>query len=125
MKEREKIIQNYIDGYNQFNIEKMITDFDRCIYFENIQAGEVNMTINGLAAFKEQAEKAKSYFSSRHQRIISFKHSDNDTEVEIGYTAVLEMDFPDGLKKGQKIIFKGKSIFTFLKSKIIRLTDIS
>ena len=32
---REKIIQSYIDGYNQFDIDKMTTDFDETIVFEN------------------------------------------------------------------------------------------
>ncbi|WP_286965209.1 hypothetical protein [Flavobacterium sp. UBA4854] len=42
MTDKEKIIQNYIEGYNQFDIEKMIADFDESIVFENIQNGETN-----------------------------------------------------------------------------------
>ncbi len=34
---RESIIQNYIDGYNEFDIEKMVRDLDDEIVFQNIQ----------------------------------------------------------------------------------------
>ncbi len=35
-KSREKIIQNYISGYNTFDIEKMIGDFDDKIVSQRI-----------------------------------------------------------------------------------------
>ncbi|MCC9071560.1 nuclear transport factor 2 family protein [Flavobacterium sp. F-65] len=125
MSTREKIIQSYIDGYNQFDIDKMTTDFDETIVFENIQGGETNMTLTGLTAFKEQAEQAKTYFSTRTQTITSFKHLKDETEIEIDYFAILGMDFPNGFKKGQELNLKGKSIFEFTADKISKLTDIS
>ena len=125
MTNREKTINNYIEGYNQFNIDKMFTDFDENLVFENIQNGEINMSLNGIIALKEQAEKAKMYFTERTQTVKSFKHIDNCCEIEINYKAILAMDFPNGLKKGQELILNGKSIFEFEKDKIIRLTDIS
>jgi hypothetical protein len=125
MNYREKIIQNYIDGYNKFDIDKMVTDFDNAIVFENIENGEKNMSITGLAAFRQQAEKVTTYFTERTQTIKSYKHSDNSTEIEIDYNAVLSMDFPNGLKKGQKLQLSGKSIFVFAGDRITKLTDIS
>ena len=122
---REKIIQNYIDGYNEFDIEKMVRDLDDEIVFQNIQNKEVTMTLKGINAFKQQAEQAKSYFQKRHQKITSTKNIDDKTEIEIEYAAVLGMDFPNGLKKGQQIELKGKSIFRFKDNKIGELTDIS
>ena len=125
MIKREKAIQNYIDGYNQFDIDKMVSDFDEAIIFENIQGGETNMSLAGLPSFKQQAEQAKAYFSSRTQTIASFKHLENETEIEINYFAILGMDFPNGLKKGQELNLTGKSIFEFSGDKISKLTDIS
>ena len=55
----------------------------------------------------------------------SFKHFDNSTEIEIDYPAILAMDFPKGLKKGQELKLSGKSVFEFKKNKVIKLTDIS
>lgn len=122
---REKIIENYIDGYNQFDIDKMVADFGNNIVFENIQNGETNMSLNGLNEFRQQDEQVKTYFTERTQSIKSFNHFDNRSEIEIGYRAILAMDFPNGLKKGQELNLLGKSIFEFEGDKIIRLTDIS
>ena len=124
MVDREKIIKNYIESYNQFDIDKMFADFDDKIVFENIQNGETNISLSGLTA-KEQAEQAKTYFTERTQSIKSFNHFDNRCEIEISYRAILAMDFPNGLKKGQELNLFGKSIFEFESDKIIRLTDIS
>ena len=122
---REAIIHNYIDAYNQFNIEKMVADFDENVVFENISNGERNMLLTGLEAFKEQAEQAKQYFSERAQRARSFAHQENETVVEVDYTATLAMDLPNGLKKGMELHLQGKSVFLFSGNKIVRLTDIS
>ncbi|MEG0851261.1 MAG: nuclear transport factor 2 family protein [Flavobacterium sp.] len=125
MTNKEKIIHNYIEGYNQFDIDKMIADFDESIVFENIQNGETNLTLDGIKEFKAQAEKAKEYFSARKQIITSFRQDEITAIIDIDYYAVLAMDFPNGLKAGQELDMKGKSIFQFLEDKIVRLTDIS
>ncbi len=122
---REKIIQNYIDGYNEFEVDKMTFNFDDNIIFKNIQNDQVNMTLNGIIEFKQQAEQAKAYFESRRQQITSILHDTDKTEIEIDYFATLAMDFPNGLKKGEKLALKGKSVFVFQDNKIIQLTDIS
>jgi hypothetical protein len=125
MKEREDIIRNYIDGYNNFDVSRMVQDFDKNVIFENIQNGEMTMTLDGIDEFKAQAEAAKSYFLERMQKIKVFRHENDKTEIEVEYTAVLAIDFPNGMKKGQKIKLLGKSVFEFQNEKIIRLTDLS
>ena len=123
--DREEIIQNYIEGYNQFDIKKMIADFDDEITFENVQNGQINLSLKGMNAFRQQAELAKNYFVTRQQQIKSFKHLDNQTEIEIDYKAVLAIGFPNGLKSGQELSLTGKSVFDFAGDKIIKLTDLS
>jgi hypothetical protein len=125
MEERETIINNYLTGYNAFDIEKMVSDFDEQIVFENILNDKVNLSLTGLPAFKEQAEQALNYFSERKQIATSFRHTENETQADIDYRAILAMDFPNGLKKGDEMKLTGKSIFRFSGNKIIRLTDIS
>ncbi|EJG01469.1 nuclear transport factor 2 family protein [Flavobacterium sp. F52] len=125
MIERERIIQNYIEAYNQFNIDKMIADFDESIVFENIQNGEINLTLSGIKEFTAQAEKAKEYFSTRKQIVTSFIHDEITAIIDIDYYAVLAIDFPNGLKAGQELKMRGKSIFQFLDGKIVKLTDMS
>ncbi|WP_188050802.1 nuclear transport factor 2 family protein [Flavobacterium sp. GP15] len=125
MKDREEIILNYLQGYNNFNVSTMVANFSDEITFENIDNGQISMTLHGIEAFKSQAETAKNYFSERHQIIKSFKHEEDKTEIEIEYFGVLAVDFPNGMKKGNELILKGKSIFVFKDKKIIKLTDIS
>ena len=83
MKNRETIIKNYIEGYNQFNIDKMVYAFDDNIIFENIQNDKTNMSLNGIVEFRLQAEQAIAYFSKREQKIKSFNHTEKTTEIEI------------------------------------------
>ena len=125
MKSREAIIANYIDGYNHFDIDKMVMDFADAIVFEDSSNGVINMSLSGLTAFKSQAEVAKSYFAMRQQSVTALNHEADETTIEIDYHAVLKVDFPNGLKKGDEFQLKGKSIFKFLGNKIIKLTDLS
>jgi hypothetical protein len=125
MMDKEKIIRGYIDAYNNFDIGRMVADFDENIVFENSSNGEINMSLTGLTSFKNQAQQAKSYFSTRTQTIKAIKHDNEQTEVVIEYYAILALDFPNGLKKGDELKLQGKSIFKFANGKIISLTDIS
>ena len=122
---REKIIKNYINAYNNFNIEKMLVDLDENIKFRNISNGITNMALNDLSSFKAQAEQSKNLFTKRTQTIIFWKHDDTVTEIEVDYKAVLAIDLPNGLNKGESLDMQGKSIFKFSGNKIIELTDIS
>ncbi len=125
MKQRERLISNYIDAYNSFDVDSMLTDFDPSIKFENISNGTINMTLVGLTAFRQQAEQAKNLFSKRQQTIKSYQHENDETRIEIDYQAILAIDLPNGLKQGDELNLVGSSIFKFLDDKIIALTDIS
>jgi len=125
MKKREQIINNYVDAYNHFDIDGMLIHLDHGILFNHISEGKINMTIEGLTAFKAQAEQAKSMFSEGQQQIIQFRHEDRQTEIDLKYRATLAVDLSDELKKGSKLELKGKSIFTFSQDKITAITDVN
>jgi hypothetical protein len=120
-----KIIRNYIKAYNNFNVDQMLADMHENIRFENITNGETNLVTNGLAELKAQAEQAKQFFKEREQTITRFTFDKDQVEINIDYKGVLAIDFPNGLKAGDTIELKGKSIFTFEGNKIIALKDIS
>jgi len=122
---RERIIDNYIKAYNNFDVDSMLADVDEYITFENISNGEADMTLAGIAAFKEQAQQAAMLFKSRQQTVTAIEHSIDHTEVNIAYYAVLAIDLPNGLKAGDELNLTGKSIFKFDGDKIISITDIS
>jgi hypothetical protein len=125
MQNRQALILNYLEGYNKFDITKMVKDFSDDIVFKNIQNEETSMVLTGIEEFKVQAESAKSYFKERKQKVVSFIHDGQNTEIEVEYFAVLAIDFPNGMKKGQEIKLTGRSIFEFKDDKIVALTDIS
>ncbi len=125
MKIREEIIQGYIDGYNSFDIDKMVENFDRQITFENSSDGNINVSLSGIDEFITQAKQAVSYFTERTQTVVAINHYHNDTEITIDYRATLAIDLPNGMAKGDTLKLQGKSIFTFSENKIIKLVDIS
>ncbi|RYY98595.1 MAG: nuclear transport factor 2 family protein [Chitinophagaceae bacterium] len=122
---REELIRNYIAGYNAFDIDRMVAHFDEAVLFENCSGGVVNLSLSGLDAFREQAERAKEYFSTRTQTIRSFAHREHETEVAVDYHALLAIDLPGGPKRGEALQLQGRSIFHFSGARITRLTDIS
>ncbi len=126
LNERTTKIFRYVDAYNKMNVKSMITDFGDGIVFLNIMNGERSMELQGIEEFKKQAIEALSYFSEREQVIESITHIYSSTEITIVYRAIAAMDFPNGLKKGDEIKLKGKSVFEFsAEGKIVRLTDIA
>lgn len=121
----KEIIEEYIKAYNCFDIEGMLSNMDTTVKFENISNGQTTLTTNGIEELKKQAEQAKQYFKDRTQKITNFTFNNDQVEIEIDYVAILAIDFPNGLKVGDKIELKGKSIFKFKENKIIELKDIS
>lgn len=120
-----QIIESYIQAYNRFETDKMLAHMHERVRFVNIENGNVNLTTQGIAALRDQADRAKRFFSARHQMVIALHINGNEAEVDIAFAGILAVDFPDGRKAGSEIQLKGKSIFKFDGDKIIELTDIS
>ncbi|GAA4146422.1 hypothetical protein GCM10022216_31320 [Sphingobacterium kyonggiense] len=126
MSKREEIVRNYIQAYNNFDVEGMVAHFSDNIVFENILNGQTTDTLEGIEDFKEQAETAKSYFEDREQTITELIELRDNIEIRIQYTATLAIDFPNGLNKGEKLELAGKSIFQFNDDdQVVRLLDIA
>lgn len=123
--QREQTIRHYIDAYNRFDIDGMLRDLHPDVVFANVSGGEVNMTLEGMDAFRRQAEEAVRIFSARQQDILNISFYDDTAEVTIHYKGVLATDLPRGLKKDDTIELNGRSLFEFRGAQIIRLTDIS
>ncbi|AKB62919.1 hypothetical protein MSMAP_2934 [Methanosarcina mazei SarPi] len=94
------------------------------IKFENTSNGEINLTTNGIAELRNQAELARHLFRERKQTITGIKFNADQVEVKIDYYGILAVDFSDELKTGDVIELKGSSIFRFKDNKIIELKDI-
>jgi hypothetical protein len=124
MKEQQKqIVENYVTSYNNFDIDGMIANLDENVIFENISNGKVDLRTEGLDQFKKQAETAKGYFRQRKQTIEDWKFNDSSVSITINYEAILNIDLPNGLKSGDSLNLKGKSVFEFNEGKIVKITD--
>lgn len=120
-----KIIEDYIVAYNSFDTEKMLADMHDDIHFENITGGVVSLTVDGKEELRKQAEQGKKLFEERRQKITGIKFDKDTAEADIVFDAKVAMDFPNGIKKGDRFELKGKSVFRFKENKIIELKDIS
>ncbi|MDF1697359.1 MAG: hypothetical protein P1U56_16060 [Saprospiraceae bacterium] len=126
MKEvKRQIIENYVQAYNEFDIESMIKHFDKNITFQNISNGNVDLEINGIDEFEMQAESAKTIFSERTQTITSWEIIEDVYTIGIHYIGVIAKDLPQGVSAGDTLELHGKSEFTFAGEKIISLKDFS
>lgn len=119
------VIEKYILSYNRFDVDGMCRHLHEGIVFENISGGKVKMSIRGIENFKKQAEAAVTYFSERDQKIESMGFHDAIVTVEIAYTGIPAIDFPNGVKKGEVMKLKGVSEFTFENGEIISIRDLS
>jgi hypothetical protein len=123
--QREALITTYLEYYNRFDIEGMLSPLSADMTFENVSNGQSTLTLQGIEAFRDQAQKAAGVFSERSQKILSFQHTEQKTEVEIAYDAILAVDLSENMKRGDRLQLKGRSIYQFTADKISVITDIS
>jgi ketosteroid isomerase-like protein len=125
MDEQQSKIVQYVNAYNNFDTDGMARDLDENIVFENISNGQMNLRTDGLAAFRKQAEAARQYFRKRKQRITSWLFEEHKVTIDIDYSAIISVDLPNGLKAGDALELKGKSVFEFEAGRITHIVDIS
>jgi ketosteroid isomerase-like protein len=119
------LISTYIQAYNAMDVEAMLATLHPDIVFQNISNGEVNLSTQGIAAFRAQAEQAVQFFSERRQTITGIQIDDNEAAIQVSYFGLVAQDLPNGWKAGDKIEITGKSIFRFLDGKIRSIIDMS
>ncbi len=121
--EQKRMIENYVNSYNNFDIEGMIQDLDQDIIFENYTGDTLDLKIEGLDGFIKQAESATSFFKERQQTITSWQFDNDLVRITIDYEGILAVDLPNGMKSGDTLQLKGVSEFTFKGNKINSIKD--
>ncbi|WP_046173622.1 nuclear transport factor 2 family protein [Domibacillus indicus] len=124
-KETREMIESYVEAYNSFDVEGMTRLLHNDILFRNFSSGRLDTETRGIQKFQELAENSSKMFSSRRQRITEFSDSGKNVEVHVDYEGILAVDFPNGLKAGDKIELKGKSVFEISEGKISLIEDYS
>jgi hypothetical protein len=70
--DKKSLMERYIRAYNCFDVDGMVALLHSECSFQNISGGQINASAEGIAQFRELAEKSKSLFSSRKQTINSY-----------------------------------------------------
>ena len=124
-RDKKNLIERFIRAYNSFDVDGMVALLHPECSFQNISGGQINASAAGISQLRELAEKSKSLFSSRKQTITSYQSEAETVTIDIDYEGVLRADLPNGLKAGERIQLKGKSVFKFRGGLIYQLTDYS
>lgn len=126
LNERATTIYQYVKAYNELDVPGMLAHMADTVVFDNYQNNQSTLHLEGIDKFKKQATDALAYFTERHQKILSITHKPNTTEVTVAYEAIAAMDFPNGIKKGDRVQLSGRSVFEFLPTgEISKLSDYS
>jgi hypothetical protein len=91
--------------------------------FKDFSNGGITTETRGIQEFKELAEKSLQVFSNRRQTITHYSAVDDRVEIQIDYEAILAVDLPNGLKTGDTLQLKGKSVFEIKNGKIALIED--
>lgn len=118
-----ELIKRYIEAYNAFDIETMMSTLHPDIAFQNISNGEINAETHGIEAFQTLAEQSKGLFTSRKQTITNVETNESQTRIDVTFEAILAVDLPNGLKAGELLQLQGSSEFTFRDGKIVSIVD--
>lgn len=116
-------VRIYIEAYNRRDVDGMLACLADEITFLNISGDVVTASAEGKAAFEQMARDAIGYFSSREQSVTTSITVAGTTVARIGYTAIPAMDLPNGWRVGERVTFRGRSLFDVKDAKIIRLVD--
>ncbi len=118
-------IEAYVDAYNRFDVDGMLSTLHKAVRFENVVGGDVTLSTAGIDEFREVAEGAKQAFEQRQQTVLYIAFDDTAATAQIDYEGVLAVDLSDDLKAGDTIRLQGKSVYCFADGKIIYLADYS
>ncbi len=120
----KEIVQKYINAYNNFDIESMMSYMHADCIFESKHNGVLSFTTKGKHSFRQICSVAKNNYSFRKQIIEGFTSKGELLEVKFYFKGTLALDIPELGKKGENIAFETKSIFVFKNGLIYKLTNL-
>ncbi len=124
-KSSRALIESFIEAYNGFDVDRMVSMMHPECSFQNVSGGQVHASAEGLAQFRELAESSKALFASRRQTITGYRQEADTVTLEIAYEGVFKIDIPNGPKAGQTLRLNGRSVYEIRDGLIYRLTDYS
>lgn len=117
------IIENYIDAFNNYDIDKLVNQFTETGVYEVASNLTEPVICHGKEKIRELTTNTRAIFTSRTQQVTNWIINENKAAIEFNYVAIVTNDLPNGLKAGQKLALRGISIYEFENGKIKRLMD--
>lgn len=117
------LIDRYLSAYNAFDVPGMLAVLHADVEFRNVANGEVTAAVDGLAQFRELADRAATLFRSRRQTVTRYDAADDGASIEVDYEGVLAADLSPTLRAGDTLRLTGRSTFAFRDGRIARIVD--
>ena len=121
--DNKELVDRYLVAYNSFDIDGMLALLSPDVRFENYSSGQLTDATNGFDEFRALAEKSKSLFSEREQRITKLTLGQNSAIADIAYRGQLAADIPGGPSAGTVLDLQGQSEFSFKGGQISKIVD--
>jgi SnoaL-like domain len=120
---KEEVIRQYIQAYNDFDVDSMLAMLHSDIMFQNISNGETTAQTSGKSEFETLARQTVSLFKARSQSVRSLRIQGERAVAEIRFLAVFARDIPGGPRAGEKLELEGTSEFLFKDGLIRSIID--
>lgn len=117
------LINRYLAAYNAFDVDGMLAVLDPALRFENYSGDQLTAGTTGIGEFRQLADRAKSLFLQREQRITAIESHDGALIADIAYRGCLAADIPDGPRAGTVLDLAGQSEFWFDGGLITKIVD--
>lgn len=106
-----------------FDVDGMLAGVHPDIEFKNVSNGVVTTEANGIDALRRLADQSKALFWERKQSVLALEGGDDEATVSVAFRAVVAIDLPNGMRKGQGLNLTGRSELRFAGGKIRQLMD--
>ncbi len=120
---RRKVIEQYVEAYNRFDVDGMLALLTPDVRFENVSGEKVTASSSGLGGFRQLAEQGAALFSERAQTITALQFGPASVVASIAWRGVFAVDVPDGPTAGTTIELAGESEFAFVGDRISCIID--
>jgi hypothetical protein len=106
-----------------FDVDGMLACVHPDIEFKNVSNGVVTTEANGIDALRRLADQSKALFWERKQSVLALESGDDEATVSVAFRAVVAIDLPNGMRKGQGLNLTGRSELRFAGGKVRQLMD--
>ncbi|MGE7139290.1 nuclear transport factor 2 family protein [Luteibacter sp. NPDC031894] len=122
-RDRQALIEAYIDAYNRFDIDGMLATLSDDVRFEHHSGGELGVATDGKGDFEKLARVGAAMFAARRQSIVAVEAVGDTLVATIDFHGEVAEDIPEGPRAGTVIEMRGRSEFDFSGGRICRVVD--